>query len=148
MASFNMDIQGLDAHQRELQDEAEQWSGDGGTWYVGTAVSYGIYLEYGTSRMDAKPFFRPVLVEAERDLSAFVRDNTKTSLSQVDSPEELVRTVAFAVERRVKEIITEKGLIDTGTLRASVQAVPGGVGELPDESEVDADASASFEVSA
>jgi len=31
-----------------------------------------------------------------------------------------VETLALAVERRVKEILTEKGLIDTGTLRASI----------------------------
>lgn len=124
MTSFDFDIQGLEAHQRQLREERNEWTGDGGTWHVGTAVEYAIYIEFGTSKMDPKPFFRPALTEAQRDLSAFVRDNTETTLSQIDGPQELVRTIAFALERRVKEIITEKGLIDTGAMRASVQAVP------------------------
>lgn len=133
---------------RAVRDERDEWSGDDTTWHVGTAVEYSIFLEYGTSKMDPKPFFRPALAEAGRDLAAFVRDNSQKTLSQVDGPQELVRTIAFALERRVKEIITEKGLIDTGTLRASVKAVPGGVTELPDASDVDPDTSANIEVSA
>jgi len=124
MTSFDMDIQGLDAHQRELREERDKWAKSGGTWVVGTAVEYSIYLEFGTSKMDPKPFFRPVLAEAQRNLSEFVRSNTEKTLSDIESPEELVRTIAFAVERRVKEVITEKGLIDTGAMRASVAAVP------------------------
>lgn len=46
----------------------------------------------------------------------------------------------------MKEIITEKGLIQTGTMRASVKAVQGGASALPDEDEVDGDAAATVEV--
>jgi hypothetical protein len=148
MSGFDFDIRGIDAHQRELREQQEKWSKPSGTWHVGTAVEYGVYLEFGTSKMDPKPFFRPALAEAERDLAEFVRSNSKKTLSQVDGPRELVKTVAFALERRVKEIITEKGLIESGTLRASVQAVKGSVGELPDADDVDPDASADIEVSA
>jgi len=148
MTSFDIDINGLEEHQRELQDQAEQWSQPSGSWYVGTAVEYAVYVEFGTSKMDARPFFRPALVEAQRDLEEFVRSNHKKTLSQVDSPSELVRVIADALERRIKIIITEKGLIDTGTMRASVRAVRGGPSALPDAEEVDPAASASFEVSA
>jgi len=96
--------------------------------------------------MDAKPFFRPAVVEAKRDLSEFVRSNTKKTLQQIDDPPELVRTIAYAIERRVKEIITEKGLIQTGTMRASVKAVKGGPGALPDEDDIDPGATATAEV--
>jgi len=143
---FDMDIHGLEEHQRQLQEQAEQWSQSSGSWYVGTAVSYAVYVEFGTSKMDAKPFFRPALVEAKRDLSEFIRENTQKTLQQVDDPAELVRTIAFALERRVKEIITEKGLIDTGTMRASVKAVKGGASALPDEDDIDPAASATAEV--
>jgi hypothetical protein len=137
MTTFDFDIRGVEAHKRELQDEAENWANPSGTWHVGTAVEYSVYLEFGTSKMDPKPFFRPALAEAERDLSAFVRDNTQTSLEQIDGPRELVRIIAFALERRVKEILTEKGLIDTGVLRASVLAVPSSPSSLPDAEDFD-----------
>jgi len=76
----------------------------------------------------------------ERDLSAFVRDNTETTLEEIDGPRRLVAIIAYALERRVKEIITEKGLIDTGTLRASVLAVPGtDFGQLPAADDLDYD---------
>ncbi|SNZ18167.1 phage protein, HK97 gp10 family [Natronoarchaeum philippinense] len=137
MTNFDFDIRGVGAHKRELQDEAADWSKPSGTWHVGTAVEYGVFLEFGTSKMDPKPFFRPALAEAERDLSAFVRDNTETSLEQIDGPRELVRVIALALERRVKEIITEKGLVDTGVLRASVLAVPSSPSSLPDAEDFD-----------
>lgn len=146
MTRFDMDIQGLEQHQQQLEDKADEWSQPSGSWYVGTAVSYAVYVEFGTSKMDARPFFRPALVDAKRDLSAFVRENTKKTLQQIDSPSELVRVIAYALERRVKEIITEKGLIQTGTMRASVKAVKGGPSALPDEDDVDPDAAATAEV--
>lgn len=123
MTSFEMDIQGLEEHLDEVESERDRWAEPSGTWAVGTAVNYSLFVEYGTSKMDARPFFRPALAEAERDLSAFVRDNTETSLQNIDGPQELVKTIAFALERRIKQIITEKELIDTGALRASVAAV-------------------------
>jgi len=74
--------------------------------------------------MDPRPFFRPVINDARIDTEGFLNRNTQTSVSEIDSADRLVRTLALAIERRVKEIITEKGLIDTGTLRASITAVP------------------------
>ena len=143
---MNFETSGIGTQLRELRENKRAWSGGDDTWYVGTAVEYGVYLEFGTSKMDAKPFFRPALAEARRDLETFVADNTKTTMQQIDSVDELVRTIAFALERRVKEIITEKGLIDTGTLRASVQAVPTRPRDLPTADEVDPAASADMEV--
>jgi hypothetical protein len=107
----------------EVDDLEEQWSG-GTIWTVGTAVNYAIYLEFGTRDMDPKPFLRPAVAEARASLETFIATNTRTTLDAIDSADELVRIVALALERRVKEIITEKGLIDTGTLRASVAAIP------------------------
>ncbi len=123
-------------------DEYEDDFEDGGTWVVGTAVEYAIYLEFGTSKMDAKPFFRPVLVEVRaQGVEDFIEDNTRKTISDIGSADELVRSLAFAIERRVKEVITRKGLIDTGTLEASVKAVPGAdVTDLPSADEVDASA--------
>jgi hypothetical protein len=103
------------------------------TWLVGTAVNYSVFLELGTSDMDPKPFFRPALGELRaKGVGGFIRDNTNTTLEALDETDEVVAAVAFGLERRIKEIITRKDLIDTGTLRASVLAVPNGVlGDLP-----------------
>ena len=148
MSSFGMEIQGIDTQQRELREERDKWAQPSGTWVVGTAVEYSIYLEYGTSKMDPKPFFRPALAAYQANLEAAVAADTEKTLDQVDGPEELVRTIAFGLERRVKRIITQKGLIETGTMRASVKAVPTSADDLPTADEVDPDATATIEVGA
>lgn len=122
MSDFSFDLNGIGDLQEEFADEIEDWSG-GGSLFVGTAVEYSVYVEFGTSKMDARPYFRPALAEAKADLKGFIRDHTDTSISAIKSADRLVKTVALALERRVKEIITDKGLIDTGTLRASIRAV-------------------------
>jgi hypothetical protein len=139
---FDADFDELVETLEDMQDEV----GQSGTFFIGTAVEYAVYLEFGTSKMDPKPFFRPALAEARRDLSGFIRDNSRKTIEEIDSADELARTIAFALERRVKQIITEKGLIETGTLRASVSAVPD-PGNLPSADEVDPDGSAAVEVS-
>jgi hypothetical protein len=133
MTDFDFDA-GFEELIEELSDLQEQASG-GGSYFVGTAVEYSIYLEFGSSKMDPEPFVRPALAEARRDLESFIAANTTTSADDIETARELVRTVAFALERRIKEIITEKGLIETGTLRASITAAPV-PDALPDADEV------------
>lgn len=123
MSDADFEINGIGSLREEFDDRIDDWSG-GGTVYVGTAVEYAVYVEFGTSKMNARPFFRPVVNDARIDTAGFLDRNTKTSISEIDSADKLVRTLALAIERRVKEIITEKGLIDTGTMRASIVAVP------------------------
>jgi predicted house-cleaning noncanonical NTP pyrophosphatase (MazG superfamily) len=122
MADFSFDLDGAEELKLELQEEAASWSG-GGTAFVGTAVEYSVYVEYGTSKMDPRPYFRPALAEARGNIPGFIADNTNKTVASIDSADEFVETVALALERRVKEIITRKGLIDTGNLRASIRAV-------------------------
>lgn len=141
--SFDLDV---GDHQEDLNDEIKDWNGDAPTWVVGTSVEYAIYVEFGTGERNPRPFFRPVLTEAQRDLSEFVAENTSKSLSQIDDPEELTRTIALAMESRVKEVIERKGLIDTGTMRASVKAIRGSPEALPTAEDVDPDGSSDLEV--
>lgn len=123
MANFDFELDGVETLLEDLEDLEERWTG-GGEWVVGTRVEYAVYLEFGTSKMDPKPFFRPVLAEVKTGMENFIDRNTRTSVDDIDSIEEFVQTLALAMERRIKEIITEKGLIDTGTLRASITAMP------------------------
>jgi len=139
MTDISFELSGLDRIERRLEDLRDDWD-DSPRYLVGSAVEYAVYLEYGSSKMDPKPFFRPALAEARADLEGFIADNTRKRAEEIDTARELVRTIALALERRVKEIITEKGLIDTGTLRASVLAVPGtDFGQLPAADDLDYD---------
>jgi len=76
--------------------------------------------------MDAKPFFRPAISEVRsRGVEGFIAENTGTTVEAQEDAADVLEILALALERRIKEIITDKGLIDTGTLRASVVAVRG-----------------------
>lgn len=105
-----------------------------GTWWVGTVVVYSSFLEFGTARMTAKPFFQPAILAVGRQMENVTprtigRDpkNGRALWGLMVSDSEdgsLARTVAFALEREVKQQIKRKGLIDTGNLRASIVAAP------------------------
>lgn len=123
---LSLELQGLEealARLEELEGDVETLA----TYTVGTGVEYAVYLEFGTSKMDAKPFVRPTINEIRvQGVDGFIRHNTKTTVEAQESVDDVIRILAFAVERRMKEIVTDKGLIDTGRLRASIVAVRGG----------------------
>lgn len=134
--NLELNLDGLEAainRLDELEDDVETLT----TYTVGTAVEYSVYLEFGTSKMDAKPYFRPAINEVRaQGVDGFIAHNTRTSVETLPDADAVIRVLALALERRVKEIITEKGLIDTGTLRASIVAVRGGdPSVLPGEGE-------------
>jgi len=125
MADFDVEVEGFRRVLESLEDIQSDLRG-AGTVTIGTGVEYAVYLEFGTSDMDPKPFFRPALAELRvQGVEGFLRSNTNLSAEQIDELDTLVDAVGLALERRIKEIITKKSLIDTGTLRASVLAIPG-----------------------
>jgi len=140
MADFDVELRGFEAALNELNqriDALEELGDD--RWLVGTGVEYAVYLEFGTSEMNPKPFVRPALRRVSRDVETIARD--------ADDAGEIVQRIAFRLEAEIKQVITRKGLIDTGTLRASVRAVPNGTPrDLPGADEVDPSAEASVEV--
>jgi len=132
---MGVDVEGEAALFEALDDLADDFS-EAGDWVVGTAVEYAPPNEFGTANRDARPFFRPALSELRGNVPDFIEDNTRTDIDEIDSGDELVATVAFALERRIKEIVTRKDIVDTGTLRASILAVPReAAGDLPGASE-------------
>jgi len=122
--SFEADLSGFDRLRQTLREEIA----DAETtvdYVVGSGVEYSVFLEFGTEDMDPKPFVRPAVDEVESRLSQIADD--------ADTADGLVTKVALALEREIKQTITRKGLIDTGTLRASVTAIRDGVpSDLPD----------------
>lgn len=114
--------------------EAAEREGD---WWVGTVVRYSSFIEFGTSKMRARPYFQPSILRVARRLD-FAKARTigdrKRGRSmwavmvdpdaETDSDSPLAERLALELEREVKETIKEKGLIDTGHLRASIVAAP------------------------
>jgi hypothetical protein len=125
MTDFSLDLDGIESAIEELervQDTVETRA----KFTVGTAVFYSRFVEAGTSKMDARPFFQPALAEVRAEgVDGFIRSNTRTSVDDLDDFTQVLQVLALALERRIKEIITAKGIIDTGTLRASIVAVRG-----------------------
>ena len=162
-----VDIDGLADLFEDLDDLQDSYGDDGPTWVTGTNVEYAPHLEFGTSPhtiepddadalrwedaegvhfamsvdhpgIDPKPFFRPAIAEVKlQGVEDFIEDNTELQIGEIDSTEELVSTLALALEGRIKEIITRKGLVDTGRLRISISAVPlADVSSLPSADEI------------
>jgi len=72
-------------------------------------------------RMDIPSFIVNRLMRPYGEGPAWFVYRGEHSLEEIDSVDELVRTIAFGLERRIKRIITVKGLVDTGTMRESVR---------------------------
>jgi len=138
MADFETELESFNRVLDSLNDIERQLDPDEPV-VVGTAVNYSVFLEFGTSDMDPKPFFRPALAELRvKGVEGFIKDSgilRNKEFSDVEDADEVVDAVALTLERRIKEIITEKGLIDTGTLRASIVAVSGTAANRPEKSE-------------
>jgi len=83
---------------------------------------------------DPNPHWRPAKASASRDPVGYIRETLGVGEEAIDSSEALVRLLATAMERDVKERITRLGLVDTGAYRASVgvSRAPSG---LPDVDE-------------
>lgn len=106
---------------------AQEWADrQGDHWWVGTVVHYAPYLEFGTSRIRARRYFRNAVKRtARRTASARIQRalGKDVGLPGPDSPD-LTKVLAFALEEEVRDEIRRQGLIDTGNLRGSFAAGP------------------------
>jgi len=120
MASFALTATGFDDVLGLFRNISTRF--DGNTVYlVGPTVEYAVYLELGTSKMEARPFVRPAAERVQSDfglVSQFV-DGGVLEVGEAG----LVEATALAVEAEIVRIITQKNLIDTGAMRASVTTV-------------------------
>lgn len=82
----------------------------GGTVYVvGSSVTYGVYLEFGTSKMQAYPWLRPAVNEFKSNPTGFLSSRANTSVDNVQSTEELVASVALGLERAMTRNVSAPG---------------------------------------
>jgi len=120
MASLALTVTGFDDVLGLFKDISTRFDGDT-VYLVGPTVKYAVHVELGTSKMEARPFVRPAAERVQSDfglVSQFV-DGGVLEVGEAG----LVEATALAVEAEIVRIITEKGLIDTGAMRASVTTV-------------------------
>jgi hypothetical protein len=120
MASFNLTTTGFDGVLRLFKDISTRFDGDT-VYLVGPTVEYAVHVELGTSKMEARPFVRPAAERVQSDfglVSQFI-DGGVLEVGEAG----LVEATALAVEAEIVRIITQKNLIDTGAMRASVTTV-------------------------
>lgn len=109
---------------------------DFGEAWVGSAVEYGPMNEFGTQFMEERPHWRvaiPAIVaelggnQAAQDqvLDAMLGfgegfDPSGSDLASIEAGGNAPLHVALLIERKVKQVMTSLGIIDTGNYRASV----------------------------
>jgi hypothetical protein len=89
--------------------ETLEYDGFGTASYrVEAGAPYSVYVEFGTSKMQAQPFLRPAVEDVIANIDHYIDD--------VDSPEELVEELAKAIAKRARD----RAPVDTGRLRDSI----------------------------
>ena len=109
-----------------------------GEAWVGSAVEYGPYQEFGTQFLMERPHWRVAIPEIVAEVggsaklqeevldSMFARElagkgfGGPSGVMGADTSENGPLRIALMIERRVKQIMTSKKIIDTGNYRASV----------------------------
>jgi hypothetical protein len=133
--SWGAQLVGFGQTTRVLEELRDQLAGDV-VYLTGTNVEYGVWLEVGTSKMQAYPWLRPAVEEFKRSPRRFIRKHTETSLHELESTSAVVKTVALALERRMKDNVAadrggsrspgthpEHPQVQSTNLRSSIRAV-------------------------
>jgi hypothetical protein len=99
---------------------AKHHAKESGEAWVGSAVVYGPFHEWGTSVIQARPHWRVAIAEIIGQAGGDVKMQNQVfeAVLKGEAPME----VALMLERRVKQIITSEHIIDTGNYRASIAA--------------------------
>jgi len=133
MTRFDVDIDdaSVKASLEELKDDFEPEP----SFVVESGAEYSVYLEFGTEDMPPYPFFRPAIRELKADPEAFLLKNSELdSLGDIDSTDELVKSVAFALQSQIQTNATAQApgrspgtdadhpQVQTGNLRAKIRA--------------------------
>lgn len=124
---------GLSSTVAGLEDLVDEVAG-APVYLVGTNVVYGVHLEFGTSRMRSYPWLRPAVAEFNANPRRFVRRMTGKRVDGLGSTDDVVATVALALEKRMTQNVTagsdrspgthpEHPRRDTGNLAADISAV-------------------------
>lgn len=104
----NIDVDGLSGVLTTL--EGVKPDNKTTAWEVGSDVEYSIYVEYGTSKMQAQPYLRPAVNQTMREADKY--------LARADDVDEFIELLAKSVEEKA----TARAPVDTGRLKRSITA--------------------------
>lgn len=91
------------------------------TYWVGSAVPYGPFHEFGTDNIVARPHWSVAIpVIAQRYGLSSQQDELVNMM--IETPRGLVIQVAFDLERQVKLQIKAQGIVDTANYVGSIAA--------------------------
>jgi len=132
VVSFEIDVD--DAAVRESLRQLKRDYTSRREYVVGSDVEYLIYLEFGTRHMPPYPVVRPAVREFEAGPESFVRKHAGVEIDELESADQVVKTVAFAFETAITQNANanapdrspgtdpEHPVVRTGTLVNSIQA--------------------------
>lgn len=99
-------------------------------WWVGTSLFYARFVEFGTAKMGARPFFRPAIqrVRAGRLLPLPPQSGSsdpETMYEELVGEGGATARMARSLEFEALTIIQQKNLIESAQLVHSIAAAPG-----------------------
>ena len=118
--SWGVSLAGFDAATDMFDQITTDFDGDA-TYIAGPTVDYAIHHEYGTSKMEARPFARPAAERVQTNTATEVRRISSSQGIPLSSEENIIRCAALAVQDRMKRIADQKDIRDTGNLIASIR---------------------------
>ncbi len=161
MTDFDLELDGVTSLQAEIDDLKDDFGSDP-VYVVGASASYAVHIEFGRGPIEAPegsaipietdsgetifrksvsghppyPFFRPAIREFKANPQTFLLENSNlSSINDIQSTEQLVESVAFALENQMKTNATAQSsgrspgtdsdhpAVVTGNLRSSISAV-------------------------
>ncbi len=117
MAGFALAFTGLTQMAALLKKM--QGASFGEAW-VGSAVVYGPFHEFGTKVLTARPHWRVAIAEIVAGAEGNVELQEDIIRGVTAGPGQAPIKIALLIERRVKQLIRAKGIFDTGNYRGSV----------------------------
>ncbi len=91
-----------------------------GEAWVGSAVVYGPFQEFGTKVLQERPHWRIAIAELVAGAAGNEALQNDILVGITAGPGEAPMKLALQIERRVKQLIRSKGIIDTGNYRGSI----------------------------
>ena len=115
---WGMSVQGISNVFDLLEEVRTRWNGDV-LYLVGPSVEYAVYHEFGTSKMEARPFMRPAAEKVLADPERYARQYAD---EPIQNEAQLISGVALAIEREAKKIVKQKDIWEHGNLHGSIEA--------------------------
>ena len=117
MAGFALAFTGLTQMAALLKKMEGASFGDA---WVGSAVVYGPFHEFGTKVLTARPHWRVAIAELVAGAANNIELQDEIIQGITAGPGVAPIKIALQIERRVKQLIRAKGIIDTGNYRGSI----------------------------